>query len=44
VCEAGHTLREAPEDALQHRIVLTCFIGQPLTTGSDVASGAWIEV
>jgi hypothetical protein len=44
MCEADHTLWEGPEDALQHRIVSTCFIGQPLTTSIDVASGAWIEV
>jgi hypothetical protein len=44
VCEAGHTLREALEDALQHRIVSTCFIGQPVTTSIDVASSAWIDV
>jgi hypothetical protein len=44
VYEACHTLREAPEDTLQHRIVSTCFIGQPLTTTIDVASGAWVEV
>jgi hypothetical protein len=44
VCEAGHTLCEAPEDALQHWIVSTSFIRQPLTTGIDVASDAWIEV
>jgi hypothetical protein len=40
MCETKHTLREAPEDALQHQIVSTCFIGQPLTTGIDVTSGA----
>jgi hypothetical protein len=44
VCEAGHTLQEAPEDALQHQIVLTYFIGQPLTTRIDVTSSACIEV
>jgi hypothetical protein len=32
VCEVSHTMWEAPEDALQHRIVSTYFIGQPLTT------------
>jgi hypothetical protein len=44
VCEAGHTLWEGPEDTLQHRIVSTCFIGQPLTTSINVTSGVWIEV
>jgi hypothetical protein len=44
VCEVGHTLRKTQEDALQHRIVSTCFIGQPLSTGIDVTSGVWIEV
>jgi hypothetical protein len=44
VCEASHTLREGPEDALQHRIVSTYFIGQPMTTSIYAASGAWIEV
>jgi hypothetical protein len=44
VCEASHILWEAPEDVLQHRIVSTSFIGQPLTTGIDVTSDAWIEV
>jgi hypothetical protein len=44
VYEASHTLWEALEGALQHRIILTYFIGQPLTTRIDVASGAWVEV
>jgi hypothetical protein len=39
LCEVGHTLWEAPEGMLQHRIVSTCFIGKPLTTSIDDASG-----
>jgi hypothetical protein len=44
MCEAGHTLLEEPEYALQHRLISTFFIGQPLTTSIDDTSGAWVEV
>jgi hypothetical protein len=44
MCEAGHTLWEAPEYVLQHRIILTFFVWQPLTAIVDDTSGAWVEV
>jgi hypothetical protein len=44
MCKAGNTVQEAPKYVLQHRIVSTFFIGQPLTTSIDDTSGAWVEV
>jgi hypothetical protein len=44
MCKLGHTLWEALEYVLQHRIISTFFVWQPLTTTVDDTSGAWVEV
>jgi hypothetical protein len=44
MCEASHTLQEAPEYVLQHWIISIFFIWKPLLTSIDGTSGAWVEV
>jgi hypothetical protein len=43
-CEAGHTLRKAPKNALQHRTISPFIIGQPSSTSIDDKSGAWVKM
>jgi hypothetical protein len=44
MCEASHTLREAPEYVLQHQIIPTFFVWHPLITTVDDRSVAWVKV